>query len=137
LDESTPSATTGEDGKATFDLGSAEAGVIKYKVIINDIILGEFTVEYLADEGKLTLGDNYPNPFQQRTILPITVPSAMPVEIRVYDILGQPVMIAFDEVVEPGYYEVPFSADGLSSGVYFYRMFANGEILTERMVMVK
>lgn len=137
LDESTPSATTGEDGKATFDLGSAEAGVIKYKVKINDIILGEFTVEYLADEGKLTLGDNYPNPFQQRTILPITVPSAMLVEIRVYDILGQPVMIAFDEVVEPGYYEVPFSADGLSSGVYFYRMFANGEILTERMVMVK
>lgn len=137
LNESTPSATTGEDGIATFELGSAEAGIINYKVKINDIILGELRVEYLTDEGKLILGDNYPNPFKQRTILPITVPSAMPVEIRIYDILGQPVKIAFDEVVEPGYYEVPFLAYGLSSGVYFYRLFANGEVLTERMVMVK
>lgn len=136
-EEPTLSSVTNEDGNANIELSSSVAGIVNYKVETYGVVLGEFKVEYLADRGNLVLGNNYPNPFKKRTILPVTVPSTMPIEIRVYDILGQPVRTPINEVVEPGHYEVPFSAYGLSSGVYFYRLFANGKILTERMVMVK
>ncbi|WP_290663398.1 T9SS type A sorting domain-containing protein, partial [Ignavibacterium sp.] len=42
--------------------------------------------------------------------------------IKVYDILGNEVATLVNEEKEPGYYEVEFNAEQLSSGIYFYRL---------------
>jgi|GEM_PF-1199865 len=128
---------TDADGIARFQLSSRNSGKTNYKIIINGIQIGELTVEYLSDEGVLSLGDNYPNPFIGTTILPVTIPSVMDVKMQIFDSLGKPVQTIMNGSLEPGYYEVSFEGHNLSAGIYFYRLIADGEVFTERMVMVK
>ena len=125
------------EGIAYFELSNYNAETINYTVLAHDIEIGTFEVEYLSDDGILSLGDNYPNPFMNNTILPITVNAPMNVEIRIYDVSGKPVQTVFNERVDAGYYEIPFKGYGLAAGVYFYRMFTDKKIFTERMVMVR
>jgi hypothetical protein len=44
------------------------------------------------------------------------------VTIRVYDMLGREVGMLVNENQSQGYHSVVFDANGLSSGVYFYKM---------------
>ncbi len=127
---------TDEEGVALFDLSNLQGETVSYSVEAHGTEIGTFDVEYLEDRGELVLGDNYPNPFQVRTTLPVQVPRAMNVELRVYDLLGRPVQTVLQERLEAGYYEIPFSAAGLAAGAYFYRLFADNEVITKRMVMV-
>lgn len=57
--------------------------------------------------------------------------------MQIFDILGKPVQTIMNESLEPGYYEVSFDGNGLSAGIYYCRLIAGEEVLTERMVMVK
>ncbi|MCK5572769.1 MAG: T9SS type A sorting domain-containing protein [Bacteroidetes bacterium] len=42
-----------------------------------------------------------------------------------------------DETQEAGYRSVKFAADGLSSGVYLYRIHAGSHVQTKKMVLVR
>ena len=128
---------TDENGEIIFSLSNSRAETVTYEVQAHQRIIGSFTVEYLPDSGELSLGYNYPNPFQVHTTLPVTVPSAMDIQITIYDQLGRPVQTVVDSRFEPGYYEIPFRAHGLASGIYFYRLVTDGEILIKRMVLVR
>ena len=75
------------------------------------------------------LEQNYPNPFNPSTIIRNTVPSATLSEVegslitlKVYDILGNEVITLVNEVQQAGSYQIEFSADGLPSGIYFYKL---------------
>ncbi len=49
------------------------------------------------------------------------------VTLKVYDLLGREVAtLAENEMMDEGSYELEFDATNLSSGVYFYRLIANG-----------
>jgi hypothetical protein len=50
----------------------------------------------------------------------------------VYNALGQEVAVLLDDLVEAGRQRVSFDAQGLSSGVYFYRLHARPSDTTER-----
>ena len=93
-------------------------------------------VEFIAHDGELKPGDNYPNPFDGRTTLPVLVPHAMHIELQVYDAVGRFVRTLVSETKEAGYHEIPFEMHGLSTGVYFYRVVAGGKVITKKMVKV-
>ena len=80
---------------------------------------------------------NYPNPFNPTTIVRFSVPGSGLVRISVYDVLGQLVTTLVDGRVDAGEHEVTFSGNGLSSGVYFYIMTANGFVQTRKMLLLK
>ena len=128
---------TNDEGVAIFAVSSRSAGKTTYTASVVGINFGDISVEFLQDEGVLKLGDNYPNPFRTQTILPVTVPRTMQVTVTVYNSLGVPVRTAIDESLEPGYYEIPFMARELASGVYFYRLMTEDGLKTEKMVLVK
>ncbi|HKK87980.1 MAG TPA: T9SS type A sorting domain-containing protein, partial [Saprospiraceae bacterium] len=128
---------TNEEGVAIFAVSSQSAGKATYTASVVGINVGEISVEFLQDQGILKLGDNYPNPFRSQTILPVTVPRTMQVTVTVYNSLGVPVRTAIDEQLEPGYYEIPFNARELASGVYFYRLMTEEGLKTKKMVLVK
>jgi len=130
-------SVTDAEGTAQFLLSSLKTGKITYEIFVSGIRIGEFMVEFISDEGVLSLGNNYPNPFIESTILPVSIPSVMEVRIQIFDVLGKPVQTLLNGSLEPGYYEVPFEGYDLSAGIYFYRLTAGDEVLTERMVMVK
>lgn len=71
---------------------------------------------------------NYPNPFNSRTIIQYDVPEISRVKIVIYNILGKPVKTLVDKPQPAGFYRTEFDASQLSSGIYFYKMFANSLI---------
>ena len=83
------------------------------------------------------LGQNQPNPFNPTTTIRFAVPEAAQVTIRLFDIRGRLVRNLMNEALEPGYHEFVLRADGLSSGVYFYRMEADDFGDTKKLVLLK
>lgn len=128
---------TNEDGEALFNITNTTAEEVTYSVTANSIFVGEIVLEFIRDDGELTLGDNFPNPFRHETQIPVTIPNLMDVEITVYNSLGNPVQILVNERLETGYYEIPFHTSGLASGVYFYRLTADKSTKTKKMILIK
>ena len=129
--------TTDEEGVAFFKVTSESVGTVNFRAVTAGVDVGEVEVEFLSATGTLVLGDNYPNPFNRQTTIPLTVPRSMHVNLTIYNSLGAPVRTLIDENMEVGYFEIPFQSNELASGVYFYRVIADGEILTEKMVLVR
>jgi photosystem II stability/assembly factor-like uncharacterized protein len=90
------------------------------------------------------LEQNYPNPFNPTTTIRFSVESASGttgepgrVTLKVYDVLGREVATLVNEHLQQGSYEVTFSADGLPSGVYLYRLKAGEFTQTRRMLLLR
>jgi hypothetical protein len=74
-----------------------------------------------------TLYQNYPNPFNPTTTIGFDLPVSALVTLKIYNILGQEITTIFDhEVLDGGYQEVEFPANDIPSGVYFYKITAEG-----------
>jgi hypothetical protein len=83
------------------------------------------------------LSQNYPNPFNPQTTIDFVVPMTGTVTLDVYDASGAKVASLIDGVKAKGKYTVTFNAQGLASGVYFYRLKGNGFNEMRKMVLLK
>ncbi len=86
------------------------------------------------------LDQNYPNPFNPVTVIGFTLPEAGQVTLHVYDITGRRVATLADEHRDKGRHRIRFDTHtvaGLSSGVYLYRLSANGRSETRKMTIMK
>jgi hypothetical protein len=73
------------------------------------------------------LYQNYPNPFNPSTTIQFDLPEEAMVTMKIYNLLGQEVATLLDhQMMDYGVQEVEFDASALPSGVYFYRLIANG-----------
>ena len=84
-----------------------------------------------------SLGQNYPNPFNPTTKISYTLPETGLVTLKVYNIVGETVAELINQTQEAGKYEVEFSANGLSNGVYFYELKANGFTSVKKLMLLK
>lgn len=84
-----------------------------------------------------SLQQNYPNPFNTATIIEFNVSKLTDVKIVVYDIMGREVQTLVNESLKPGTYAVSFDGSSLNSGVYFYKITAEGYSETKRMMLEK
>lgn len=87
------------------------------------------TVGVASDDKKSTpsayeLSQNYPNPFNPQTTIEFALPRDSYVRLQVYDALGQGVATLVDEYRAAGRYAQAFDASALTSGVYFFRLYA-------------
>jgi hypothetical protein len=85
----------------------------------------------------VTLMSNYPNPFRESTSFDYTVTEQTEVTISVYNVIGQHVATVVDAVQPSGTYRATFDAKGLSSGTYYYRLEANGKVISRPMILVR
>ena len=92
------------------------------------LVVGVPSAEAVSNEPeplpvKMTLGENYPNPFNGTTTLPYTLSAPGFVSIEVYDITGKMVRrLVENEHKLPGKYSIAFDARSLASGSYVVRM---------------
>jgi hypothetical protein len=73
---------------------------------------------------KFSMKQNYPNPFNASTTIQFAVPKPSQVRIAVYDMTGKEVAQIFNGYVGAGYFSADWRAEGLTSGMYFYRITA-------------
>lgn len=57
------------------------------------------------------------------------------VQLSVYDLSGKKVSTLVFERQQIGNYSVNFDARGLSSGIYFYQLYANGKLVGNKKMM--
>ncbi len=95
------------------------------------------TIEGELYPTSFTLLANYPNPFNNRTIISYSLPGTGHVKVEIYDLLGKMMHTLFDGIQESGLHHLPFNANQLSSGIYFYSIQYNNIRLTGKMSLVK
>lgn len=85
------------------------------------------------------LGQNYPNPFREKTFIKYCIAYRTKVLLKVYDSAGKEVEKLVDEDQNPGTYEVVFqSAVGnrqLAIGNYYYRFEAGNYKCEKKMTI--
>ncbi len=85
---------------------------------------------------------NYPNPFNPGTTIAYEVPKAGHVRLGVYNMLGEKIRVLVDGVQAAGRHQVRWNGRdergrSLPSGVYLYRIEADGFRQTRRMVLFR
>jgi hypothetical protein len=85
------------------------------------------------------LYQNYPNPFNPETNIEFRLPERGNVTLRIYDILGNEVLMLLNEERSQGKYSVKFdpSQMGLASGVYVYELRFKGMYLSHKMIYLR
>jgi hypothetical protein len=92
--------------------------------------------------GAVSLGVNYPNPFDSRTAISFSLASRCRVTLRIYGVSGELVATLLDEECGPGQHVARWdgrdaSGGASSTGIYFARLDSGGASKTLKMVLLK
>ena len=91
---------------------------------------------------EFNLFQNYPNPFNPSTKIKYSMSSNLKretsnVSLKIYDVLGNEVVILVNEDKPAGNYEIEFNVGSLSSGIYYYQLVAGSFSDTKKMILLK
>ena len=152
-DIGTATAVPGYDGFSTATtftspIGALEVGDrVHFWALARDVhandgptvhTFSDFTTDVLAQLPTVyELGQNFPNPFNPATSIAFALPQAGQVNLSVYNMLGAKVATLVNGVRPAGRYTVKFDGSTLASGVYFYKLEAQGFSDLKKMILVK
>jgi len=86
---------------------------------------------------EISLNQNYPNPFNPTTNISFSLPEKAQVKLVIYSTLGQKVATLVDKSVVAGSHTVTWEAQNNASGIYFYRLFVDDVVKTQKMLLIK
>lgn len=111
----------------------------RFNIILTDV----------EDEIKLptefALMQNYPNPLNPSTMISYQLPVSSNVTLIIYDVLGNEIATLVNDYKPAGIYNVQFTMNNLSSGIYFYQLkvvdpeSGSGQVFvqTKKMILMK
>jgi hypothetical protein len=114
--------------------------------VVGDVDMIDYSVAANNDHPNtipetFTLYANYPNPFNNATIIKYTVGanghSPVRVELSVYNLQGQKVATLVSERQQAGHHQVQWDAGGFASGIYLCRLQAGGITQSRKMVLIR
>ncbi len=141
-----------------FDINAGDSATIRFGLVagadLEDLFANAVRVRQRNDlpttvddptvqlPGSFALDQNYPNPFNPSTTISFALKSASQVRLEVFDCLGRQVSVLVDERLGAGRHNVAWDAVGgghgsAASGVYFYRLTANGQSKSRKMLLLK
>jgi len=146
----------GLDTESEIPLGAAETdelellwwdGKIESQNFIVELMRGNLsyrsdalTIAKLTDTATpvtFALNAVYPNPFNSNVRISYSIPEAGHVSLSVFNLLGREVAILVDNNIQAGRQEISFSADMLSTGVYFVRLAHGTKINIQKITCLK
>ncbi len=85
------------------------------------------------------LGQNYPNPFNPSTTIGFSLDKPGPARLDIYNIEGRLIKTIINQYMNAGNYAAVWMGENnegkaVAQGVYFYRLTADGQSLTKKMV---
>jgi hypothetical protein len=123
-----------------YNMSDNIIGVTNYNINSVDFInLGPNNVEFEPNNTPVdfVLFQNYPNPFNASTTIEYQIPKESFVSLKIFDVLGNETRTLVNNEKPVGEFKEQFSAVGLSSGIYFYRLKVNGYAETRKMILMK
>jgi len=99
---------------------------------------GNRGIEIVNVNKRLTLYDNYPNPFNPSTTIGFSTLSDGPASLRIFNILGQVVTTLFNRTSLAGEtHHVIFDGSVFPSGTYFSRLESGNQSIVKKMILSK
>jgi hypothetical protein len=86
---------------------------------------------------KVRLFQNYPNPCNATTTIRFTIPETVKIRLAVFDASGEEVALLVSGLKDAGTHTVTFDVSQLNSGVHFYRLETDSQVLTKKIMFVK
>jgi hypothetical protein len=83
------------------------------------------------------LSSPYPNPFNGESTIDYALPQSGEVSLRIYNIMGQHVATLVEGFEEAGYRKTRWSAQGVTSGIYFLRMTAGDFAQVRKLQLIR
>jgi hypothetical protein len=102
----------------------------------------ETLVEGASQTGEFEPTESFPNPFNGRVVIPYNVETGGRVTLSVYNVAGQKVSELYRGYREPGRYRATWDGrdeegDELASGVYFWELRGNGEVMRRMVTRIR
>ena len=99
-------------------------------------------VDAIMPDLLLTLYQNHPNPFNPFTIIQYNIRRSCPVTLEIFNVSGKRIDCLVNEFKEKGFYTASWDGRDLkgnkvSSGIYFYRLTAEKERVSKKMILLK
>ncbi|CAN5461061.1 hypothetical protein BH10BAC5_BH10BAC5_10450 [soil metagenome] len=110
---------------------------VNWNVSVNMVLSGNGSVVTPSGQERVTLNQNFPNPFNPTTNISFKVPSSGLVKVLVYDLSGRMISQLVNEYRAAGSYSVTFNASNLSSGIYYYSIENGNSKITKQMMLIK
>jgi M6 family metalloprotease-like protein len=85
----------------------------------------------------LSVGQNFPNPFNSYTSIPFEQSVSGRIILQIYNILGQKIIEKDEGILNEGYHSLSFRSDTLPSGLYFYRIHGSDLSLTRKFMVLR
>ncbi len=83
------------------------------------------------------LKQNYPNPFNPETNIEFELTESGLVNLSIYNVLGQKIVMLIDKSMNSGAHVIKFQADNFPSGIYYYALESNGHKIVRKMTLLK
>lgn len=99
----------------------------------SSLSFGPFMLDRPAFELSITA---LPNPMRANGHLLVTVETPGKHTIKIFDLQGRLILIAFDEVLAAGVHQIPLDSELVPSGVYFYTIQGRGNQKTNKLVVL-
>ncbi len=94
------------------------------------------TVQITINSGlALELKQNHPNPFTSSTTVTLVLSKTGKVKLALYDQKGAKVQQLIDADKESGIYNIQVNRKGLSAGIYYYKLEAEGQSISKKMTI--
>ena len=156
IDAETPSSNPAvETGSYNFSNAASYDNDENVVIIYDSLIANQYYQDFvkrLTDAGGTTdvkqisenipsdfnLMQNYPNPFNPVTNIEFSVSKQAKISIKICNVLGQEIMTLVNDNFNPGIYNVKMNSEKLSSGIYYYTMFYENNIIkTLKLTVIK
>jgi agmatine/peptidylarginine deiminase len=85
----------------------------------------------------IKLFQNHPNPFTEATHIRFELADGMHGNVRLtlHDVTGKKIKVLYDKDALPGMHKITINPDGLSAGIYFYKLKYKSLVKTKKMVI--
>lgn len=123
----------------TDALGRGVIGSAAIELLLENLIVDSEDEQIPAPVLQLS---NYPNPFSGATTLSFELKSPQKVRMAIYNIRGQKLVDILDENLASGSHRIDWngmdaSGRAVSSGIYFCRLDAGGQVALKRLAVVR
>lgn len=90
-----------------------------------------------GDTETFIIHNNYPNPFNPKTIINLEIIEDTQAKVTVHDLEGKEIAVLHDGFIRKGQYQFSFDGEGLPSGIYLYSVSSPGFSQTKKMILAK
>lgn len=81
--------------------------------------------------------DNYPNPFTNTTTVSYTIKQNSPIELSVFDLLGNKITTIETASKSAGTYKTNFDASSIAAGIYMLQLKTDNKTTTKKLIITK